>query len=492
MTKKLAAILAALILTGNSPVYADEIVIERHSPGETRQIFPPNVHDEETFNRTAPVVDAPFQQPDESSRENYSPPPPENPPATSENILPDVYPEIEQPFQRPPENTSTETPVEQNNTPDPVLRPENNPSEVTIEQISENQPEQIPEEPAPENSSTGNPPQVYPDEGLEFLVHNEDGVMAFAVIAAHENYMLRPLLAKNQIPGLATVGQTNPANAIASINASYFSPTGILYGVTKVEGQTVGTSEFIRSAIGINSDGTAIFGRIKYEGKVTMGGETHEVTGVDCEREVNALVIYNRLFGERTRTNDYGTEFVVENGVVTAIFVKQGNNYIPPHGYIISAHGHAAADFINVQVGDPAVLEENFINADQTGDFNQSDYIVAAGPRLVKAGEVYVTSGEEKFPPDIAIGRAPRSAIGVTQYGDYIFAVVDGRQEHSKGCTLEEWAEILRTKFGAVDAINLDGGGSTELIVKGEIVNSPCYGYERKVGSIISILPKGN
>ena len=78
----------------------------------------------------------------------------------------------------------------------------------------------------------------------------------------------------------------------------------------------------------------------------------------------------------------------------------------------------------------------------------------------------------------------------MTQYGDYIFAVVDGRQAHSRGCTLQEWADILINQFGAVDAINLDGGGSTELIVKDSIVNSPSDGRERAVGSALMIIPK--
>ena len=101
-----------------------------------------------------------------------------------------------------------------------------------------------------------------------------------------------------------------------------------------------------------------------------------------------------------------------------------------------------------------------------------------------------MTADEEYFPDDIRVGRAPRSAFGVTKYGDYIFAVVDGRQAHSRGCTLQEWADILINQFGAVDAINLDGGGSTELIVKDSIVNIPSDGRERPVGSVLIILDR--
>ncbi len=116
--------------------------------------------------------------------------------------------------------------------------------------------------------------------------------------------------------------------------------------------------------------------------------------------------------------------------------------------------------------------------------------MIGAGPRLVKDGTIYVNVDEEEFPNDIRLGRAPRSAVGVTQYGDYIFAIVDGRQAHSKGCTLQEWAAILLNDFSAVNAINLDGGGSTELVVKGDIVNSPSDGKERPVGDALLIVKK--
>ena len=101
-----------------------------------------------------------------------------------------------------------------------------------------------------------------------------------------------------------------------------------------------------------------------------------------------------------------------------------------------------------------------------------------------------MTADEEYFPSDIRVGRAPRSAFGVTKYGDYIFAVVDGRQAHSHGCTLQEWASILINQFGAVDAINLDGGGSSELIVDDTIVNLPSDGRERAVGNALMIVDR--
>ena len=337
---------------------------------------------------------------------------------------------------------------------------------------------------------TVEPPPVDDGEGLEFLVYHKDGVMAFAIVADHEKYQMHPVVAKNQIPGRATVSQMNSPDAIATINASYFAPNGVILGNTKIDGMTAGTTYFIRSAIGIKADGSTIFARQSYRGVLQFNGEEVVVDGVNCERNPDTVVVYNSWQGATTKTNNFGVEFVVQDGVVVNIFRDKGNNYIPPNGFIVSVHGAAAEAFKGVYVGDAMTFDEDYINVEHGDDFNEAIHIVGAGPTLVKDGEVYVTADAEQFPNDIRIGRAPRSAVGITQYGDYIFAVVDGRQAHSKGCTLTEWARILKNSFGAVEAINLDGGGSTELFFKGSLVNKPSDGRERLIADALTILPK--
>lgn len=86
--------------------------------------------------------------------------------------------------------------------------------------------------------------------------------------------------------------------------------------------------------------------------------------------------------------------------------------------------------------------------------------------RILRAGEVEA-SWEELH---------PRTAIGVTAAGHVLFLIVDGRQPRlSEGMTTPELAEVLM-EFGAVEAINMDGGGSTTLVLATDeprLVNSP-------------------
>ena len=82
--------------------------------------------------------------------------------------------------------------------------------------------------------------------------------------------------------------------------------------------------------------------------------------------------------------------------------------------------------------------------------------------------------------------RHPRTGVGVTESGQIFFVTVDGRQADSEGMTILQFAKLFK-KLGAKRALNLDGGGSTTMVVKGEIVNTPS-GSERSVASALLVL----
>lgn len=84
--------------------------------------------------------------------------------------------------------------------------------------------------------------------------------------------------------------------------------------------------------------------------------------------------------------------------------------------------------------------------------------------------------------------RQPRTAVGVTASGKILLVVVDGRSRRSRGATLGELRAILRD-LGAVTALNLDGGGSSEMVVDGDVVNHPSDGRERHITNAILVLP---
>ena len=313
---------------------------------------------------------------------------------------------------------------------------------------------------------------------------NDDGpVQAYFIEADKSKFALKPALDDGQVLGRGTVSYiADEYNAVAAVNASYFGSDGTIIGLMKIDGIICGTTYYKRGSIGIMPDGSAIFGQPIYSGLVNLGGVSIPVGGVDAPRGEDTLVIYNRFYGNTTRTNDYGQEYIVRDGKV--IGINNADTKIPYDAQVISVHGTIKDALAGVKIGDSVEILENI-----GGKWNEAVHILGAGPCLVERGRVRVSSGEEKFLPDVAYGRAPRSAVGITKKGNFVLAVVDGRSSESHGCTLTEWANLLR-EYGCYEAINLDGGGSSAIVAQGKLLNSPSDGGERRVGSALIILPK--
>ena len=114
---------------------------------------------------------------------------------------------------------------------------------------------------------------------------------------------------------------------------------------------------------------------------------------------------------------------------------------------------------------------------------------IHAGPILVKNNTINVTSEQEVFFNTPVDGVQPRSAIGYKKNGDIIMMVVDGRQVDSRGAYLKELA-MLMIQFDCEEALNLDGGGSSSLIINGKLINNPIgLKSEREVMSFIAAIP---
>ncbi len=102
--------------------------------------------------------------------------------------------------------------------------------------------------------------------------------------------------------------------------------------------------------------------------------------------------------------------------------------------------------------------------------------------RLTAAGQVVVPNGSGSF-----FARNPRTIAGTTRDGTLRLVTIDGRQSSSVGTTMHETAAVVDA-LGMRDAVNLDGGGSTTMSVRGELVNQPSGTTERAVGDALVYL----
>ena len=115
------------------------------------------------------------------------------------------------------------------------------------------------------------------------------------------------------------------------------------------------------------------------------------------------------------------------------------------------------------------------------------DDAIHAGPVLIHDGKIRVTSNEEVFFGSTIPDIHPRTAAGYRNSGELVLLVVDGRQVDSRGVDLQELAILMRD-LGCVEAINLDGGGSSAMVVDGKLLNRPAgTTSQREVMSAIAV-----
>lgn len=106
---------------------------------------------------------------------------------------------------------------------------------------------------------------------------------------------------------------------------------------------------------------------------------------------------------------------------------------------------------------------------------------ISFGPALVVNGQPTIKSGDGGW------GIAPRTAIGQRADGSMLLLVIDGRQVRSLGATLKEVQDVM-LQYEAVNASNLDGGSSSTMYYKNEVINNPCDSLgERAVPSVMYV-----
>lgn len=126
-----------------------------------------------------------------------------------------------------------------------------------------------------------------------------------------------------------------------------------------------------------------------------------------------------------------------------------------------------------------------------TGMKLNAESAIGGGPILLKNGSVRNTFVEELFDEESGVAPEsyhPRTAIGVTANNKVIFFVCEGRSvtEGVKGMNMAMIANVLKS-LGCVDAMNLDGGGSTCMLINGQPVIKPSAGAQRAITTAVAL-----
>lgn len=274
---------------------------------------------------------------------------------------------------------------------------------------------------------------------------------------------VEPVLASTTLSRKASItAMAKRNNSLVAVNGAFFLPqTGCPLGTMMVNKKLYTGPVFNRVAMGIFDNGFAM-DRVKLNATIKSGWNTIKLDNINQPRMSIAYTIaYTPDWGQLSPTTPKnGVQIVVSNNNI--ISITKSRVQIPKDGYVIV--GPASV------LGSLKVKEKISLDIKTLPDWENVNHIISGGPYLVKDGKVYVDIQDQKL---LAIGgRNPRTAIGYTKDNHFIIVTADGREGSSIGLTLKELAYYMQ-KIGCVNAMNLDGGGSTVMYVKGYITNKP-------------------
>ena len=338
--------------------------------------------------------------------------------------------------------------------------------------------------------------------GFSYL-HDEDpkiplSIHVFKAERSRLDFEVHSTLAKGAAIGLGTMTEQTKAlplvlgKPIAAINGDFWKDgryEGDPEGLQIMRGELI-SAPGERSCFWIDSDGRPHATNVLSQMKVIWPNDATTVIGLNEERTDESVVLYTSVVGPSTRTKK-GRELILERegqgdwlplraGRTLTARVREvrqtGDSPLSTNTLVLSLSPEAVEGVPVVSAG--AILK---ISTATIPDLRDVQTAIGGGPVLVREGKMANFTA--------APVRHPRAAIG---WNDkfYFFVVVDGRQPKlSLGISLQDLAAYL-IKLGCQYAFNLDGGGSATFWVYGNVMNSPCYGYERPMANALVLVQK--
>lgn len=311
-------------------------------------------------------------------------------------------------------------------------------------------------------------------------------------------------------------------HAFAAVNGDFFPFTGDPLGLSILNGELLSEPPGYRASIGFGQGGPQIE-VLGFEGSFQFGSHSAvRVDGVNRLPGKNEIVVLSPAFHSTPVTTRPLTVLTVDG---IPLPLRLG---VPLHGRLANVQALRPQEHLPsirskeaLLIADPSSLSpldtqlrigaECRLNLDLYSNqkltaggrypspdrasksqsrspvWREVQNAVGGGPLLLKNGRIEIDSIAEEFDTISFVNqRHPRTAAGITSKGHLLLVVVDGRASFSQGASLLEMATLMKI-VGAKDAINLDGGGSTTMVVSGAVVNAPSDGRERYVANALMV-----
>ena len=328
------------------------------------------------------------------------------------------------------------------------------------------------------------------------LPNSADAFLVSSLKINPQNYNLdiRPILPNpNTVIGTAplkTMGQE--LGILAGINGGFFNRDNRLpLGTIKNKNNWLSSPILNRGVIAWDDLGNFQITRLKLEESITINNRDRFLNNyVNSGYLQQGVARYTPSWGNTyTTLSDQETIVLVENNQVRdkVTVAKAGSKSvrIPFKGYLlVFRKTENIAGKINVN--DQVKINSSTYPLEMA----KYPYIMGAGPLLLLNNQIVLNGAAENFSAAFNKQKASRSAIAINRQGELLMVAVHNRVGGA-GPSLEELARILQ-QMGAVSALNLDGGSSTQIYLGGEIIDRSVVTAARVNNGIGIFLRKRN
>ncbi len=338
---------------------------------------------------------------------------------------------------------------------------------------------------------------------------NPQEVYFLKVDTKNPNVAVRSVMGKDLRVGLelpsamASRKTTDTEIYFAGINGDFYSNSAPV-------GYTITDNEYVYTplntnrrvgAVGEDSRGM-IATQPQFVGEiVTAGGDTVVIDHVNAGRNTNELVLYNHYEGSTTGTNGYGLELLCElpegeewhttgcfHPVVKKVESRIGSMVMGAHEFVLSAHGTKETMLQGVAVNDVLTMNMSLL---------LDDSIFTAGACIAGDNYALIVQNGELVKSNFWNEVHPRTGFGYSQNNDTaIFCIWDGRNSKVSAGANTQQLGCMMQYFGAWNAVNWDGGGSSCMYIRHEgQVNNGADGEERVVTNgmfAVAVLPEAD
>jgi hypothetical protein len=306
-------------------------------------------------------------------------------------------------------------------------------------------------------------------------------------------------------PGLTETSRQAEANdreghrVLGAVNADFFTKAGLPVGNQVQNGEWVHGTRAVRSHMAIDAHGHPFIERLSFAGIVTAcTGSTFSIAGVNVSPRTDQILVFTDYYGAFADTDSISARWMLRlidtafaaGNTLTAIAIRPDTGGMPIEQgtLVLGARSVASREFLTSTIHESDTVKL-LLGTDPA--LHGITQIIGGCGRFLAGGRDVTDSisSLEGITTKFTGARHPRTFVGFDRDTTTLYiCTVDGRQTSSIGMTFADMFAFLRS-LGATEGFNLDGGGSTTMVVRGKIVNSPSDATgERPVANSLQVI----